>query len=53
MAILAGGRDDLLLGVLGIVLCIYTGLNLTGRKLPPPRPERERWYSPIAGGFGG
>ena len=40
-------------GVLGLVLCIYTGLNLTGRKLPPPAPERERWYSPIAGGLGG
>ncbi|MGI9510289.1 MAG: sulfite exporter TauE/SafE family protein, partial [Geminicoccaceae bacterium] len=53
VSILAGGRDDLLLGVLGVVLCIYTGLNLTGRKLPPPAPGRERWYSPIAGGFGG
>ncbi|MEM8947727.1 MAG: sulfite exporter TauE/SafE family protein [Pseudomonadota bacterium] len=51
--ILAGGKDELLLGVLGIVLCIYTGLNLTGRKFSPPAPERERWYSPIAGGFGG
>ena len=51
--ILAGGKDELLLGVLGIVLCIYTGLNLTGRKLPPPTLGRERWYSPIAGGLGG
>lgn len=53
VAILAGGRDEALLGVLGLVLCIYTGLNLTGRKLPPPPPERERWFSPIAGGLGG
>ncbi len=51
--ILAGGRDELLLGVLGIVLCIYTGLNITGRKFPQPSPARERWYSPIAGGLGG
>lgn len=51
--ILAGGRDELLLGVLGIVLCVYTGLNLTGRKFSHPPPDRERWYSPIAGGFGG
>jgi len=53
VAILAGGRDEALLGVLGLVLCIYTGLNLSGRKLPPPPPERERWYSPVAGGLGG
>jgi len=53
VTILAGGRDEMLLGVLGLVLCIYTGLNLSGRKLPPPPPERERWYSPIAGGLGG
>ncbi len=53
VAILAGGRDEVLLGILGLVLCIYTGLNLSGRKLPPPHPERERWYSPIAGGLGG
>jgi len=53
VAILAGGRDEMLLGVLGLVLCTYTGLILTGRKFPPPRPERERWYSPIAGGVGG
>jgi len=53
VTILAGGRDEMLLGILGLVLCIYTGLNLSGRKLPPPPPERERWYSPIAGGLGG
>ena len=53
VAILAGGRDEALLGVLGLVLCIYTGLNLSGRKFSPPPPERERWYSPIAGGLGG
>ncbi len=53
VAILAGGRDELLLGVLGLVLCVYTGLNLSGRKLPPPPPEKERIFSPVAGGLGG
>lgn len=53
VAILAGGRDEMLLAVLGLVLCVYTGLNLSGRKLPPPSPERERLYSPVAGGLGG
>jgi uncharacterized membrane protein YfcA len=50
---LAGGREELLLGLLGVVLCAYTGLALSGKKPPSPRPERERWYSPIMGGLGG
>ena len=53
VSILAGGRNDVLLGVLGTVLCIYVGLSLSGRKLPKPAPGRERFYGPIAGGFGG
>ncbi len=53
VAILAGGRDEVLLGLLGLVLCLYTGLHLSGRKLPPPRPEQERWLGPITGGLGG
>ena len=51
--LLANSPEHLLLGVLGVVLCIYTGLNLSGRKLSPPSPEHERFYSPVAGGFGG
>lgn len=53
VSILAGGRDQVLLGLLGAVLCIYTGLNLSGRRLPPPAAERETVYGPIAGGLGG
>ncbi|MEZ5935459.1 MAG: sulfite exporter TauE/SafE family protein [Alphaproteobacteria bacterium] len=53
VSLLAGGREELLLGMLGLVLCVYTGLNLAGRRLQAPPPERERWYSPIAGGLGG
>lgn len=51
--LLAHSPEHLLLGILGVVLCIYTGLNLAGRKFQPPPPERERWYSPVAGGLGG
>ena len=51
--LLAQSPEHLLLGILGVVLCVYTGLNLTGRKMPPPSPERERVYGPIAGGLGG
>ena len=51
--LLAYSPDHLLLGVLGIVLCVYTGLNLTGYRLSPPSPARERVYSPAAGGIGG
>ena len=51
--LLAYSPEHLLLGVLGIVLCLYTGLVLAGRKFPPPSESRERLYSPVAGGFGG
>ena len=51
--LLAHSPEHLLLGALGVVLCIYTGLNLSGRRLPPPSRARERFYSPIAGGIGG
>lgn len=53
VAILAGGRNDVLLGILGTVLCIYVTLSLSGRKFSPPAPGRERWYGPVAGGLGG
>lgn len=53
VAILAGGRNDVLLGILGTVLCVYVSLSLSGRKLPQPAPGRERWYGPAAGGLGG
>ena len=51
--LLAQSPEQLLLGALGSVLCVYTGLVLAGRKFQAPPPSRERWYSPIAGGLGG
>lgn len=53
VTILASGRNDLLLGILGTVLCVYVVITLTRKTFPPPRPERERWYGPVAGGLGG
>ncbi len=53
VTILAAGRNDVLLGILGTVLCVYVGLSLSGKKLPQPEPGRERWYGPAAGGLGG
>ena len=53
VAILAGGRNDILLGILGTVLCIYVIITLTHKKFSPPAPSQERWYSPITGGLGG
>lgn len=53
VSILAGVREEVLLAALGLVLCIYTSLSLAGRSFPPPKPTRERWYSPLAGGLGG
>lgn len=51
--ILAGSRNELLLGLLGTVLCVHVGLSLSGKKLPPPKAESEHFYGPVAGGLGG
>ncbi len=53
VAVLAGGRNEVLLGILGTVLCIYVVITLTHKKFPPPKQERERWYGPVCGGLGG
>lgn len=53
VGILAGGRDKVLLGILGFMLCAYAGLASTRPRLTPPRPEHERWLGPLAGGLGG
>ncbi len=53
VGILAGGRDTLMLGILGLMLCAYAGLASTRFRFAPPRPEHERWLGPLAGGLGG
>ncbi len=50
--ILAATSGELLLAVLGIILCIYSLISLLRPQIPPPG-EREKYYSPVAGGLGG
>ncbi|MGI9374218.1 MAG: sulfite exporter TauE/SafE family protein [Hyphomicrobiales bacterium] len=45
-------RSELLLGLLGIILCIYSLTYFSGFRMPPPG-KREWAYSPLAGGLGG
>lgn len=50
--ILAQTSGNLLLGVLGVILCVYSAISLMRPQIPPPG-ERERYYAPVAGGLGG
>ena len=50
--ILAASSPDLLLAILGSILCLYSAISLLSPQIPPPG-ERERYYSPVAGGLGG
>jgi hypothetical protein len=52
VGVLAGTSGELLLGLLGVVLCVYSTVSLLRPQIPPPG-EREAIYSPIAGGLGG
>ncbi len=45
-------RSEILLGVLGIILCIYSLTYFSGFRMPPPG-NREPLYAPLAGGLGG
>lgn len=53
VSILAVARNEVLLGLLGVVLCAYSVLAMTRPQIPPPRPSRRVVYNPIAGGLGG
>ena len=52
VGVLAGSSGDFLLGLLGVVLCVYSVISLLSPQIPAPR-EREAIYSPVAGGLGG
>lgn len=52
VGVLAGTSGELLLALLGVILCLYSVLSLTRPQIPPPG-EREPVFSPIAGGLGG
>ncbi|MEL0021615.1 MAG: sulfite exporter TauE/SafE family protein [Rickettsiales bacterium] len=51
-ALLAGSDTALLSVVLGLSLCLYSGLSLTRPQVAAP-PEKERWLSPLVGAVNG
>ncbi len=48
VGVLAGTSGDLLLGLLGVVLCVYSTVSLLRPQIPPPG-EHEALYSPVVG----
>lgn len=45
-------KSDFLLGMLGVMLCIYSATYFFGLRAPSPG-KNEKYYSPVAGGVGG
>ena len=52
VGVLAASSGDFLLGLLGFILAGYSLISLMRPQIPPPG-EKEKLYSPIAGGLGG
>ena len=52
VAILAATRSDVMVLVLGVLLCAYSVWSMTQPRLPGPG-KREVWMSPLAGAMGG
>lgn len=50
--VLAATKSDILLGLLGIVLCVYSVISLMRPQISPPG-KREPYLSPMAGAAGG
>ncbi len=48
----AGSRSEIMVSVLGALLCAYSVYCLTAPRLPEPG-RHERWLSPACGGVGG
>lgn len=53
VGVLAGSSGEVLLGLLGLLLCVYSLVSLFRPQIPPPERSREPYYGPIAGGLGG
>ena len=51
-ALLAGADTAILSAVLGLSLCLYSGLSLTRPQVEAPR-DKERWLSPLVGAING
>lgn len=52
VAVLAATRSDIMVLVLGVLLCAYSVWSMRRPRLPGPGP-REVWMSPLAGALGG
>jgi len=52
VAVMAGTRNDTMVTVLGVTLCIYCAVSILRPTLPKPG-SREAWMSPLMGGLGG
>jgi len=52
VTVLAGTKSEIMVAVMGAMLCIYSVYSLLTPRLPPPGP-REGWMSPLFGGLGG
>ena len=50
--LLAGADTAILSAVLGLSLCLYSGLNLTRPQVQAPS-DKERWLSPLVGAING
>jgi uncharacterized membrane protein YfcA len=51
-ALLAGADTAILSAVLGLSLCLYSGLSLTRPQVQAPS-DKERWLSPLVGAING
>jgi len=52
VTILAGTRSEIMVAVIGVLLCLYSTYSLIAPRLPEPG-RREGWMSPVFGGAGG
>ena len=44
---------DVLFGLLGTFLAIFSAISLASPNMPPLKPETEKWAGPLAGAMGG
>ncbi len=46
-------NTEMLFGVLGTCVVVFSGINLINPRVHPLRPETEKWAGPLAGAMGG
>ena len=44
---------DVLFGLLGALVAVFSLISLASPNMPPLKPETEKWAGPLAGGLGG